>query len=140
MIEKKLYEKFKSCWKGYIKRIELKSELGMPDCHLINSRKEDVFLELKQMERKFINAALPIKKTQFIWFAEYKGKNAYMLFRVAKVYYLFERKAVKHLRGKVNWNAFENLAIIKSESIPAISNYCFHYNPADKISPDSVKL
>lgn len=123
MNEKRVWKKFSDAWKFYAKRIELKNEVGMPDCHLVNGNKVDIFLELKNIERRFIDAALPIKQTQFIWFAEYKGKHAYMLFRVGEDYYLFAQNSVKHLRGKVKFNKFESIAILSSKNISDVSDY-----------------
>lgn len=128
MSEKKLYQDFKKQWRYYIKRLELKNEVGISDCHLTNENEIDIFLELKYMEKKFKEATLPIKKTQFIWHAEYSGRNAYMLFQVGNEYFLFKKSSVAYLKGKVNWNDFVDFSIIKTKEIKNIIKFledCF---------------
>ena len=123
MNEKKLYQNLKKHWTGYLKRIELKNEVGIPDCHMISSRKDDIFLELKFMGKEFKSSKLPIKNTQFIWFAEYAGRNAFMLFQVAEKYFLFSSRGVKHLKGKVEFEKFEKAAIKTTGSIKDMVDY-----------------
>jgi hypothetical protein len=123
MSEKKLYQDFKKSWKFYIERIEPKNEIGIPDVHLVNNSKVDIFMELKYLPKKFQAVVLPIKKTQFIWHSKYPGKHAYMLFQIADRYYLFRKGDVFNLRGKVTWQSFYNLSITDSTEIFRISSY-----------------
>lgn len=120
MSEKKLYQDFKEVWPFYIERIEPKNEIGIPDCHLVNKRKVDIFLELKYMNKKFKEAVLPIKKTQFIWHAKYSGNNSYMLFQVEDDYFLFKRSSVIFLKGRVNYSKFIELSIANTKRIEVI--------------------
>ena len=121
MSERKLYQDLKECWKYYMKKMP--DADGIPDCHLVNGNKNDIYLELKQMDRKFREAMLPIKKTQFIWHAEYSGRNAYMLFQVGNEYCLFKKSSVMKLRGKITWSAFISECILETDSLEAIARF-----------------
>jgi len=121
MSERKLYQDLKSIWKFYMKKMP--DADGIPDCHLVNGNKQDIYLELKKMDRKFRECLLPIKKTQFIWHAEYSGKNAYMLFQVGDRYYLFKKSNVMKLRGKITWSAFLDACTIDAESLLVIARF-----------------
>lgn len=121
MSERKLYQDLKSCWKHYMKKMP--DADGIPDCHLVNGKKQDIYLELKQMNRKFREALLPIKKTQFIWHADYSGRCAFMLFQIGNRYYLFKKSSVMKLRGKVNWNSFTAECILETDLLPVVAEY-----------------
>lgn len=123
MNEKKLYEHFKKHWTSYISRVETKRDDGRPDVHLVNNKEQDIFLELKSVDKKFKEAVLPIKKSQFIWHKEYSGRNAYMLFRVEDDFFLFRKGHIFNLRGKVKWTDFKNLAVVECKDIARICNY-----------------
>lgn len=96
---------------------------GIPDCHLVNGHKQDIYLELKKMDRKFREAMLPIKKTQFIWHADYSGRSAFMLFQVGDRYYLFKKSSVMKLRGKITWSAFIAECMLESDLLEVIAKH-----------------
>lgn len=124
MSESKLYNSFKKNWKNYLRRIESSSVgKGIPDCHLVNEKQNDIFLEFKFLPKKFIEKKLPIKKSQIIWFLEYKGKFAFMLFEIDKTYYLFDKTKIFTISQKISWLSFEAQAIIKSKNVQTVTNY-----------------
>ena len=121
MSEKNLYKTFERNWPSYIKRIEPGNiGEGIPDCHLVNKKKHDIFLELKFLPKKFINKKLHIRQSQIIWFIEYKGKFAFILFKVDKIYYLFDKSKIFTISRKILWSLFEAEALIKTEKIQTI--------------------
>lgn len=123
MSESKLYHDFKKQWKLYIKRIETKLDDGMPDVHLINTNELNIFLELKYLPKMFIKRVLPIKKSQFIWHANYAGKHNYMLFQVEDHYFLFKKKNILQLRGEVGYGRFCSLAEVHTKKLFIIIKY-----------------
>lgn len=121
MSERKLYQDLKDIWKFYMKKMP--DADGIPDCHLVNGNKNDIYLELKTMDRKFREAMLPIKKTQFIWHAEYSGRCAFMLFRIGTDYFLFKKSSVIKLRGKITWKTFIDECLFKTNSLKVIAEF-----------------
>jgi hypothetical protein len=122
MSEANLYKTFKRNWEGYIRRIEPKDiSAGIPDCHLVNNGK-DIFIELKFVA-KFKDRKLPVKNSQIIWFIEYKGSNAFMLFEVGQFYYLVPRHKVIELKDKIKFDDFESLAVFRCSKMKDIVNY-----------------
>jgi hypothetical protein len=124
MSEKNLYSQFKRNWKHYINRIEPASFCeGIPDCHLVNEKQNDVFLELKFLPKKFKNKKLPIRQSQIHWFINYKGKFAFMLFKIDNFYYLFDKSKIFEISGKILWSKFEQEALKKEEKVQNIIKY-----------------
>lgn len=118
MSEKNLYQQLKISWKYYIKRIEPKDiNQGIPDCHLVNKNKNDIFVELKYLAKEFKEKQLPIKKSQFIWHNEYDGKFSFILFKIDNFLFLFEKDDILKLRGKISWDYFVKLAILKTNKM-----------------------
>lgn len=121
MSESNLYKQLKSNWPHYLKRIEpgIIGE-GFPDCHLVNPNKRDIFVELKYLEKPFKNKKMPIKNSQIIWFLEYKGENAYFLFKIGKTFYVFQKSKAILLKDKIMLDTFEANALLVSTDIKKI--------------------
>lgn len=121
MSESNLYQQLKRNWPHYIRRIEPKDlNCGIPDCHLVNDAKRDLFVELKYLEKEFNCRQLTIKKSQFIWHSTYPGDYGFMLFKVSNVFYLFRSYKVENLKGKVNFEYFKNNCLTHSKDISLI--------------------
>lgn len=121
MSEKKLYNQLKNNWKYYIERIEPKdTSFGIPDCHLVNVNRNDIFIELKYLKKAFKNKNLPIKKSQFLWHAKYKGRHSFMLFGIDKCFYLIHSSQVKYLRSKIEFKTLVDNSLIFDKDIHKI--------------------
>ncbi|MFT6841385.1 MAG: hypothetical protein ACJASR_000145 [Psychroserpens sp.] len=124
MSESNLYKSFKKNWKSYLQRIEPANiGDGFPDCHLVNENKNDIFLELKFLPKKFINKSLPIRNSQVKWFLNYKGRFAFVLFKIDKSFYLFDKSKIFIISRKILWSSFEQEALLKRMDMQSIVKY-----------------
>lgn len=97
MSESKLYKNLKKEWlkykNSYCSRVETKFEDGRPDLHLANQNSKDFFIELKYLNKKFLNKKIPIRKSQFIWFHQYTGSiESFFLIQVEKSFFVIDQK------------------------------------------------
>lgn len=132
MSESNFYKQFKNNWKPlYVNRIET-SLLGngFPDCHLVNNNKVDILVELKYMKKAFKHKKLVlesnsgvIKMSQIHWMLKYLGKNAYFLFKIDKMYYLFDKSKALILKDKIKWEDFCFESMIETSNLKIIVNY-----------------
>lgn len=121
MSEKNLYNQLKNNWKHYIERIEPKdTSFGIPDCHLVGPNQNDIFIELKYLKKAFKNKILPIKKSQFLWHAKYKGRCAFVLFKIENCFYVIHSSQIKHLRGKIEFKILVDNSIVFDKDIKKI--------------------
>lgn len=125
MSESNLYKQFKNNWlPGYIQRYESSGiGSGTPDVHLVNDNKNDVFVELKFEKKPFRAKKLKIRESQVIWFIRYKGRFAFLLYKIDKNFYLFEKEKILILKDKISWIDFETNALLITEKIKEIVNY-----------------
>lgn len=125
MSESNLYQQLKRNWlPGYIQRYESSGiGSGTPDVHLVNDYQNDVFVELKYEKKPFRCKKLKIRESQVIWFIRYKGKFAYILYKVDKTFYLFEKDKIMILKDKISWESFEACALLVTTDIKTIIFY-----------------
>jgi hypothetical protein len=129
MSESNLYKTFKRNWKGYIKRMESSGiGAGFPDCHLVNSKKNDVFLELKYLAKPFVHKKLYIRNTQLHWFLSYPGRFAYMLFKIDKTFYLFNQSVIYDITRKIKWDDFVSKSCLKTKKCSEIVDFLNNKN------------
>lgn len=129
MSESNLYKQLKNNWRWYIRRYETALiGAGLPDCQLVNEHQREIWLELKFLPKKFMDKKLPIKDSQFIWFIDYKGKHAFMLFKVEEDFFLFERKDVIKLKNKIKFMDFCTLATLRTNKIKTVCEYLSIFN------------
>jgi hypothetical protein len=121
MSEANLYKQLKNNWNHYLKRMEPGIiGQGFPDCHMVNPNKRDLFVELKFLPKAFKNKKMPIKNSQIIWFLEYKGENAYFLFKIDKTFYVFHKSKAILLKDNISLDTFEINALLVSKDIKKI--------------------
>lgn len=122
MSESNLYKQFKNNWlPRYIQRYESSGiGSGTPDVHLVNDNKNDVFVELKYERKPFRAKKLKIRESQVIWFIRYKGRFAYILYKIDKTFYLFDKEKILKLKDKIEWKDFESYSLLITEDIKNI--------------------
>ena len=124
MSEANLYKQLKSNWKFYIKRYETALiGAGLPDCQLVNDKQREIWVELKYLPKAFVDKKLPIRDSQFIWFLEYKGKHAFLLFKIENELFLFKRSDIILLKNKIKYADFCKLACLRSSKIKDVCEY-----------------
>ena len=101
---------------------------GFPDCHLVNSKKNDVFLELKYLAKPFVHKKLDIRNTQLHWFLSYPGRFSYMLFKIDKTFYLFNQSVIYDITRKIKWDDFVSKSCLKTKKCSEVVDFLNNKN------------